>query len=98
MVRHSDPDQDSRRRPARWGCVLIQLQQSNLKCLHSEDRTTFMGHASLDCTAVPESTVLPKVAHVIKPLLDARWNGFLGRHSSASVFHSTAWLSALSRT
>jgi CelD/BcsL family acetyltransferase involved in cellulose biosynthesis len=57
-----------------------------------------MAHASLDCTAVPESTVVPKVAHVIKPLLDARWDGFLRRHSSASVFHSTAWLNALSRT
>jgi CelD/BcsL family acetyltransferase involved in cellulose biosynthesis len=49
----------------------------------------------------PEITQLhyePKVAHCIKPLADARWDRFLGKHPRASLFHSTPWLQALSRT
>ena len=36
--------------------------------------------------------------HVIKPLEDPRWADLINRHPKASVFHTTAWLGALSRT
>ena len=36
--------------------------------------------------------------HVIDPLTDPRWDGFLERHPRASVFHSRGWLEALKRT
>lgn len=39
-----------------------------------------------------------KVVHRVNPLEDPRWSGFLERHPRASVFHSVAWLNALSRT
>jgi CelD/BcsL family acetyltransferase involved in cellulose biosynthesis len=40
----------------------------------------------------------PSVAHRIDPLQDPRWDDLVGKHSRASVFHSSAWLQALSRT
>jgi CelD/BcsL family acetyltransferase involved in cellulose biosynthesis len=40
----------------------------------------------------------PKVAYCIEPLRDRRWDELVERHPRASVFHSTAWLDALSRT
>ena len=36
--------------------------------------------------------------HVLDPLLDSRWEEFVARHPSASVFHQTGWLQALVRT
>src|ERR1700722_1610771 len=33
-----------------------------------------------------------------EPLADARWERFLSKHPRASLFHSTPWLQALSRT
>jgi hypothetical protein len=36
--------------------------------------------------------------HTIDPLCDPRWTEFVGRHSSASVFHSRPWLEAVRRT
>ncbi len=48
--------------------------------------------------AVPKSAVRPKSVYSIDPLEDSRWDGFLERHARASVFHSTGWLTALSRT
>jgi hypothetical protein len=39
-----------------------------------------------------------KEAHCIEPLKDRRWDEFVWRHPRASLFHSTAWLEALSRT
>ena len=36
--------------------------------------------------------------HVIKPLEDPRWADLINQHPKASVFHTTAWLAALSRT
>jgi CelD/BcsL family acetyltransferase involved in cellulose biosynthesis len=53
------------------------------------------------CLVVPEITELvraPKLAHCIDPLKDPRWDRFLQRHPRASVFHSSPWLQALSRT
>jgi lipid II:glycine glycyltransferase (peptidoglycan interpeptide bridge formation enzyme) len=38
------------------------------------------------------------VAHCIDPLQDRRWDELVERHPQASVFHSSAWLSALART
>jgi hypothetical protein len=40
----------------------------------------------------------PKVANCIEPLEDSRWEPFLEKHPRASVFHSSPWLQALSRT
>jgi CelD/BcsL family acetyltransferase involved in cellulose biosynthesis len=40
----------------------------------------------------------PKIAHCIEPLQDRRWDELVRRHPRASVFHSAAWLTALSRT
>ncbi len=34
----------------------------------------------------------------IRPLVDPRWNRLVQRHPRASVFHTSAWLSALHRT
>lgn len=36
--------------------------------------------------------------HVLDPLLDSRWDEFVGRHPNASVFHDRGWLEALART
>jgi len=38
------------------------------------------------------------VIHCIDPLQDRRWDELVERHPQASVFHSSAWLSALART
>src|SRR5580658_2399632 len=40
----------------------------------------------------------PRVARCIDPLQDRRWDEFLQRHPRASIFHSSAWLEALSRS
>jgi hypothetical protein len=39
-----------------------------------------------------------KVAHSFDPLRGSRWDELVDRHPLASVFHSSAWLRALSRT
>src|SRR5271165_2794633 len=39
-----------------------------------------------------------KVAHSIEPLQDSRWDNLVQNHPRASVFHSSPWLRALSRT
>jgi lipid II:glycine glycyltransferase (peptidoglycan interpeptide bridge formation enzyme) len=44
------------------------------------------------------SLVEPKTAHCIDPLTDHRWDEFVQQHPQASVFHSSAWLKALSST
>ena len=49
-----------------------------------------------ECLDVPGTSA--KVAHCIQPLRDPRWDAFLQDHPRASVFHSSAWLSALSKT
>ena len=40
----------------------------------------------------------PKPARSLDPLSDPLWGEFVQRHSRASLFHSQAWLQALSRT
>lgn len=40
----------------------------------------------------------PKAVRCIEPLKDNRWDDFVRRHPRASLFHSSAWLSALYRT
>lgn len=44
------------------------------------------------------SRITDKPVHCLEPLADARWDSFVQRHPRASVFHSSAWLEALSRT
>jgi CelD/BcsL family acetyltransferase involved in cellulose biosynthesis len=36
--------------------------------------------------------------YTLDPLCDPRWNDFVRRHTSASVFHSVAWLKAVRQT
>jgi len=38
------------------------------------------------------------IIHSLDPLRDLRWQEFVGRHPSASVFHTSGWLRALHRT
>jgi CelD/BcsL family acetyltransferase involved in cellulose biosynthesis len=52
----------------------------------------------LNSTEVTRSRVGGGVAYCIEPLKDPRWDKFLQRHPRASVFHSSPWLAALSRT
>jgi len=52
----------------------------------------------LDLQTVAFASDEPKHAHCINPLEDVRWEEFLQRHPRASMFHCSAWLSALSRT
>lgn len=40
----------------------------------------------------------PVAVHILNPLRDERWQRFLQSHPQASLFHSAAWLSALSNT
>jgi hypothetical protein len=40
----------------------------------------------------------PRVAYCVDPLKDSRWDELVERHPFASLFHSPAWLRALSRT
>jgi hypothetical protein len=54
--------------------------------------------ACLEFTKVATSTAGRKFARRIDPLRDPRWDEFLERHPRASVFHSSAWLRALSQT
>jgi CelD/BcsL family acetyltransferase involved in cellulose biosynthesis len=54
--------------------------------------------ASLDFPQIADSVFEPKQAYCIEPLKDPRWDGFLERHPRASMFHSSPWLQALSRT
>ncbi len=55
----------------------------------------------LECLDEPEVQSVAsdaKAASCIEPLNDRRWDEFVRRHPRASVFHSSAWLEALSRT
>jgi len=52
----------------------------------------------LDLQETAASMAWQELAHCIEPLNDARWGEFLQRHPRASVFHSTPWLNALSKT
>lgn len=45
-----------------------------------------------------KSKTVNKALHCFNPLLDPRWEPFVGNHPRASVFHSSAWLEALHRT
>jgi CelD/BcsL family acetyltransferase involved in cellulose biosynthesis len=54
--------------------------------------------ACLNETEVTHSLAPPSVARCIEPLEDRRWDEFVQRHPRSSVFHSPAWLKALSRT
>lgn len=52
----------------------------------------------LDEIVVPLPARRAQAAVCINPLNDPRWDGFVWRHPGASLFHSSAWLKALSRT
>jgi hypothetical protein len=54
--------------------------------------------AYLEVRSVPAAIREPKVAGCIDPLTDSRWERFVQRHPQAAMFHSPAWLRALSRT
>src|SRR5690348_6316634 len=48
-------------------------------------------------TAPPYATFVTNT-YEIDPLHDARWPQLLARHSHSTLFHTTAWLSALNQT
>jgi CelD/BcsL family acetyltransferase involved in cellulose biosynthesis len=52
----------------------------------------------LDFAEIAEPAWESRVVHCIEPLKDARWDGFVQKHRRASMFHSSSWLRALSRT
>jgi CelD/BcsL family acetyltransferase involved in cellulose biosynthesis len=52
----------------------------------------------LELTEIQESSSGATVCRSIEPLKDSRWETFLAKHPRASMFHSSAWLEALSRT
>lgn len=52
----------------------------------------------LDLPEITEPAFESEAAHCIEPLNDPRWDGFLQKHPRASLFHSSPWLRALSRT
>ena len=56
------------------------------------------GILSLDTPTIKWLSGRSQSVSRIDPLHDARWEPFVQAHSRASVFHSSAWLRALSRT
>jgi lipid II:glycine glycyltransferase (peptidoglycan interpeptide bridge formation enzyme) len=48
--------------------------------------------------AIPERAITSQAAYRFDPLQDSRWEEFLQWHPRASLFHSSAWLSALRAT
>jgi CelD/BcsL family acetyltransferase involved in cellulose biosynthesis len=57
----------------------------SIECLNEREVTSSSGSDS-------------KAAYCIEPQRDRRWDELVKRHPRSSVFHSTAWLEALSRT
>jgi len=53
---------------------------------------------SLEATATARPVTESQSIYRIEPLRDPRWVHFVATHPRASVFHSPAWLEALSRT
>src|ERR1700688_473740 len=53
---------------------------------------------SLEATATAWPVTESQSIYRIEPLRDPRWVHFVATHLRASVFHSAAWLEALSRT
>jgi len=53
---------------------------------------------NVEFTEVRKADSGPSVVRCIEPLQDRRWERFVERHPCASLFHSSAWLQALSRT
>ena len=51
-----------------------------------------------ELTEVQKPCCEMKRCHRIEPLRDLRWDIFLARHPRASLFHSSPWLKALSKT
>lgn len=45
-----------------------------------------------------KTEVRPRQVYIVDPLLDPRWDKFLGWHPRASMFHSSGWLRALATT
>jgi len=54
--------------------------------------------ATPDVRLPAQTGVQSQLVHCIQPLQDLRWHPFLQAHPRASVFHSSAWLAALSKT
>jgi Acetyltransferase (GNAT) domain len=53
---------------------------------------------NVEFTEVRKADSGPPVVRCIEPLQDRSWERFVERHPCASLFHSSAWLQALSRT
>jgi Acetyltransferase (GNAT) domain len=67
--------------------------------IQGREQGTFMACAPrVEFTEVRKADSGPSVVHCIEPLGDRRWERFVERHPCASLFHSSAWLQAISRT
>lgn len=93
MVRHS----------AFPGAVLSESREGTALCAPAPvgEKAIPIVMSYGECLNVPgaiPTNVEPKLGYCIQPLRDPRWDAFLQAHPRASVFHSSAWLSALSRT
>jgi CelD/BcsL family acetyltransferase involved in cellulose biosynthesis len=64
----------------------------------NEEKIAAMSARGFDRTEAAKTKSKPKTVYCIEPLKDSRWDGFLQRHPRSSLFHSSAWLRALSRT
>ncbi|MGA8272475.1 MAG: peptidoglycan bridge formation glycyltransferase FemA/FemB family protein [Candidatus Sulfotelmatobacter sp.] len=54
--------------------------------------------ATVEATEARKPDSRPSSVHCIEPLQDCRWDAFVQKHPRASIFHSRAWLTALSRS
>jgi len=54
--------------------------------------------AGIRTTQAARPSLGQRIGHLIEPLRDARWEGFIREHPRSSVFHSSPWLTALSQT
>src|ERR1700721_1790470 len=67
--------------------------------IRGREQRTFMACApSVEFTEVRKADPGPPVVHFIEPLEDRPWERFVEWHPCSSLFPSSAWLQALSRT
>lgn len=78
----------------------IDPTSGNDKLFAAEEKTELMTSYAVGpgCAELGHLSRPAKRSTSIEPLKDSRWEPFLAKHSRASVFHSSPWLAALSRT
>lgn len=73
-----------------------------MQVLQSKERnniaTTICFPMGAELDEVRTAPATPRTTYCIDPLADIRWDELVQNHCRASVFHSSAWLKALSKT